>query len=260
MTQGQSIESSSSVSKSAAAFNNSKKKILLVDDVKLILELEKTFFQRKNSFEVLTAGNGEEALKIVEAEQPDLIYMDLHMPEMNGDECCRLIKASEGGKNIPVVMVMSAGNEEDRNCCLAAGCDEIITKPVNRSLFLSVAKKYIEVHERKEPRYASHIKIRFGQHLDELLTDYTVNINIGGLFLSSPRLLPVDTLLFVELSLPENGKAVCCQGRVAWVNEADSPLKLDLPVGMGLEFDDIAPDDMNVIREYIKKNALAADW
>lgn len=254
------MEALSNMLKSASSSHESKKKILLVDDVKLFIELEKTFFQRKDSFEILTAGNGKEALKIAEVEQPDLIYMDLYMPEMNGDECCNIIKNTSYGRNIPIVMVTSAGKENDSERCLAAGCDEIITKPINRAHFLSIAKKHLEVHERKEPRYMSHIKIKFGQNMDELLTDYTVNLNAGGLFLSSPRQLPVDTQLFVEFSLPEESKIICCQARIAWVNEADSPLKCDLPVGMGLEFVDLSPDDMNLILEYIEKNTLTADW
>lgn len=244
----------------ASLDNKEKKKILLVDDVKLFLELEKTFFQRKETFEVLTAGSGKDALEIVAAERPDLIFMDLYMPEMDGDECCRLIKDSDDGQNIPVVIVTSAGNEEDRERCLSAGCDEVITKPVNRSHFHSIAKKYIEIHDRKEPRYASHIKVMFGQQKDELSADYSVNLNTSGLFLSSPKLLPIDTLLYLEMYLPENDQAVCCQARVAWVNEADNPLKRDLPVGMGLEFDNILPEATDVIRGYIDKNALAADW
>jgi uncharacterized protein (TIGR02266 family) len=260
MEENKSVGISSDLSKPTAAFSEPKKKILLVDDVKLFIALEKTFLQRKEVFEVLSAGSGEEALEIVEAERPDLVYMDLHMPGMNGDECCRLIKESEGGKDIPVVMVTSAGSEEIRSRCLAAGCDEIITKPVNRSLFLSFAKKYLEVHERKEPRYASHIKIKFGQQGDDLLTDYTVNINSGGLFVTSPKLLPVDTQLSVEFSLPGVDKTVSCQARVAWLNDTGDPLKRDLPVGMGLEFVDIALDDMIAIQEYIEKNALTADW
>ena len=255
-----SVESSVGLSTAVGKVNKVKKKILLVDDVKLFLELEKTFFQRKAAFEVMTAGSGKEAIKIVDSEQPDLIFMDLYMPEMDGDECCRLIKDSEGGKSIPVVMVTSAGNEEDRARCLAAGCNEIITKPVNRSHFHSVAKKYIEVHERKEPRYASHIKVMFGQHRDELSADYSVNLSTSGLFLSSPNLYPVNTRLFLEMNLPDIDKAVCCQSRVAWVNEADKPLKRDLPVGMGLKFDNILPAETDVIRGYIDNNTLSADW
>lgn len=260
MAESQNVKSSSNLTRPAVSSNESKKKILLVDDVNLFIELEKTFLQRKNAFNILIAKNGEEALKIVELEQPDLVYMDLHMPGMNGDECCRLIKASEGGKNTPVVMVTSAGSEEDKSRCIAAGCNEIITKPINRTLFLSFAKRYLDVHERKEPRYASHIKIKFGQDRDNLLTDYTVNINTGGLYVSSSRLLPVGTSLFVEIGLPGNDKTVCCQARVAWINEEGATIKRDLPAGMGLGFVGISLEEMNVIREYIKSDALTAEW
>lgn len=260
MAKSQCVKSSSELIRPAVSCSGSKKKILLVDDVQLFIELEKTFLQRKNSFDILTAKSGEKALKLVEVEQPDLIYMDLHMPGMNGDECCRLIKASKDSKNTPVIMVTSAGSEEDKSRCIAAGCNEIITKPINRSLFLSFAKRYLDVHERKEPRYASHIQIKFGQERDKLLTDYTVNINTGGLYVSSSSLLPVGTNLFVEFRLPGEDKNVCCQARVAWTNEGGSPMKRDLPVGMGLGFVGITLDEMNVIREYITNNTLAADW
>ena len=260
MVENQTMETSSELSKPAIADGTPKKKVLLVDDVKLFVELEKTFFQRNESFEVLTAGNGKEALEIVEAERPDLIYLDMYMPEMNGDECCRLIKDSEIGKNIPVVMVTSAGSEEDRACCLAAGCDEIITKPVNRGHFLSVARKYLVVHEREESRYTLHVKVKYGKQMDKVLTDYSVNLNTGGLFLASSELFPVNTHLSVEFSMPEDDKTFCCQARVAWVNDAVNPLKRDLPVGMGLQFTDITLEQMNSIREYINMKALTADW
>ncbi len=234
-----------------------KKKVLLVDDVKLFIELEKTFFQRKDTIEVLTAASGRQALEIVEAERPDLVYMDLYMPEMNGDACCRIIK--ESGSDIPVVMVTSAGSKEDRERCLAAGCDEIITKPINRANFLSVAKKYLDVHERKEPRYAVHIKVSYGGS-DSLLSDYTVNLNTGGLFIAADDLLPVDSELKVEFSLPSDSLSVACRARVAWINSAANPSKKDLPVGMGLQFLDIGATEMNIIEEYISSNALAPVW
>ncbi len=237
-----------------------QKKILLVDDVKLFIELEKTFFQRKKAFQVLTAGSGREALEIIQAEKPDLVYMDLFMPEMNGDECCRIVKASDYGAGIPVVMVTSAGKEEDRERCLAAGCDEILTKPINRSHFLSVAKKYLDVHDRKEPRYAVHLKVKYGDAQENTLNDYTVNLNTGGLFLSSGKLMPVDAELDVEFSLPGSDLSVSCRARVAWVNDADNPTKKDLPAGMGLQFVDIGETEMNIIEEYITGNALVPVW
>jgi len=235
------------------------KKILLVDDVKLFISLEKTFFQRKESFKVLTASSGKEALVLVESEQPDLVYMDLFMPEMNGDECCRRIKESDFGRDIPVVMVTSAGNAEDIARCEAAGCDEIVTKPINRGHFMSIARKYLEVHERKDPRYAIHVKVRFGDQ-DDLLTDYTVNLSSGGLFLTSPQPLPRHTLLDIEFSLPETGETINCKARIAWVNDTSNPTKPDLPAGMGLQFVDIAESEIRIIQSYIESNNLTAEW
>ena len=240
--------------------NGVKKKILLVDDVKLFIELEKTFFQRKESFEVLTASSGKEALELAASRQPDLIFMDLYMPEMNGDECCRLIKESEAGREIPIVMVTSAGSEEDRAQCLAAGCDEILNKPINRSQFLSISKKYLEIHERKEPRYAVHLKISFGEEKNMVLSEYSVNLNTGGLFLTSSTKLPVHTRLFMEFSLPETQMVVNCEARVAWVNDPAAPLKSDLPAGLGLQFVDISAAEIAVIEQYIEHHSLTPEW
>ena len=157
-------------------------------------------------------------------------------------------------------MVTSAGKEEDRERCLAAGCDEVITKPVNRSHFLSVAKKYLDVHERKEPRYAVHLKVKYGEQKNETLNDYTVNLNTGGLFIATENLMPVNSELDIEFSLPSNDLSVSCRARVAWLNDESRPLKKDLPAGMGLQFIDIGETEMNIIEEYIASNALAPVW
>ena len=71
------MEKTTCLAQANDAASGAKKKILLVDDVKLFIELEKTFFQRKESIEILVAHNGCEALQVVEAESPDLVFMDL---------------------------------------------------------------------------------------------------------------------------------------------------------------------------------------
>ena len=71
-----------------------KKKVLLVDDVQLFLEQEKTFFNR-NDFELLLARRGSEAIRIIREEKPELVFMDLYMPEADGDRCCHMIKSDK---------------------------------------------------------------------------------------------------------------------------------------------------------------------
>jgi len=127
-----------------------KRKVLLVDDVQLFLEQEKTFFNRE-IFDLLVARSGIEALKIVKEEKPELVFMDLYMPDMDGDRCCHMIKSDRELRGIPVIMVTTGVDEDDFERCWQAGCDDIITKPIHRHYFLAIIRKYIPLPERKAP-------------------------------------------------------------------------------------------------------------
>jgi uncharacterized protein (TIGR02266 family) len=236
-----------------------KKKILLVDDVQLFLEQEKTFFNRE-LFDLLLANSGVEALAIIREERPDLVFIDLHMPEMDGDKCCRIIKSDQELHKIPVIMVTSGVNEEDFERSWQAGCDDIIVKPINRLYFMAITKKYLNIQFRKTPRHIARLRMHFGTNQETLLTEYCINVSTGGVFIETENLLPVDTILAVEFILPQNVETIRCEGRVAWVNRPELVVNPNLPVGMGLQFINIGANDMNAIREYIKKEALMPFW
>lgn len=236
-----------------------RKKILLVDDVHLFLEQEKTFFQR-SFFDLLQASSGVEALKIIREEKPDLVFMDLHMPDMDGDKCCFIIKSDEELRKIPVIMVTRGVNEEDFDRSWQSGCDDIIVKPINRHYFLAVTKKYLDIQFRKTPRYIARLRVHFGTNRETLLTDYSINLSTGGLFIETLDILPIDTRLAIEFILPQHEETIRCEGRVAWLNQPDLMVNPNLPVGMGLQFLDISLDAMNAIRQYIKNEALMPFW
>jgi uncharacterized protein (TIGR02266 family) len=236
-----------------------KKKILLVDDVQLFLEQEKTFFHR-GLFNLLLASNGADALKIIREEKPDLVFMDLCMPDMDGDKCCYIIKADEELRKIPVIMVTRGANEEDFERSWQSGCDDIIVKPINRHYFLSITNKYLNNQFRKTPRYIARLRIHFGTNRETLLTDYSINLSTGGVFIETGIILPVDTRLAVEFILPQNEETIRCEGRVAWVNQPEMIVNPNLPIGLGVQFIDISLEDMNAIRQYIKKEALMPFW
>jgi uncharacterized protein (TIGR02266 family) len=237
---------------------SSKKKILFADDVKLFVELEKTFFNRDES-DLLVAYDGNQALEIAKQERPSLIFMDLHMPEMDGDECCSILKGDPKYRDIPVVMVTHGGRDEDLDRCKSAGCDEAIFKPISRHSFLAVAGRFLAVSERGTERYEARLCVRFG--LDaELLTKYSVNLSTGGLFLETDHILPLETPLSIEFILPDVPEPIRCSARVAWINHPELPNKPHLPVGMGLQFRDITLKDLDAIRDFIKKETLAPSW
>ncbi len=96
-------------------------------------------------FDVLTASDGQEVLDLYLSHAPDLIFMDMRMPIMDGYEATRRIKATDQGKNTPVIAVTASAFEHERAQILACGCDDFVRKPVNTleifekiSLYLSV--------------------------------------------------------------------------------------------------------------------------
>lgn len=229
-----------------------RKKVLLVDDVELFVELEKTFFHRAN-VTLLVARNGLEALDLAHRERPDLIFMDLFMPEMDGDVACARLKEDPDLSSIPVVMVTHGGRDPDLQRCREAGCDDILLKPVNRHKFVAAARRFIGLEDRVAPRVEARIEVRYANGGDEL-TDYSLNMSTGGLFLETERLLPVETELQVSFNLPDRNDPVRSRARVAWVNEPDRRIKPGLPPGMGLQFLDLSLDDLQDVRAFVREH------
>lgn len=215
-------------------------RILLVDDVELFLELEKTFFRRED-VDLLVARSGEEALSLVAKEALDLVFLDLYMPAINGDEVCRRIKQG-GDEGVPVIMVIQSGSPEDEQRCRDAGCDEILYKPVRREDFITAAGRNLPIMERTYRRVDASIIISFGLQPKKFLESFSVNISAGGIFVATEAILTVGTELHFKFQLPVNEGHLSCLGRVAWVNHPDWIKKPKLPVGMGIEFIDISPD------------------
>ena len=105
-----------------------RQKILIVDDQQEILELlEATFIA--GDYEILLAKNGTEALEIVRQQMPDLILLDVMMPETNGFEICRQLKSNPDTEHIIIVLISSLGQKRDIEIGSSAGADAYITKP-----------------------------------------------------------------------------------------------------------------------------------
>lgn len=237
-----------------------QKTVLLADDVELFLELEKTFFRREN-FRLLVARNGIEAFETIAHEKPDLVFLDLYMPEMTGDECCRKVKADPDLSSIPIVMVTHGGREDDLARCREAGCDDIVLKPINRHNFLNTARRHLDVQDRGAPRVRARLHIRYGHPGEEqTLKDYTVNLSAGGVFIETEAPLEVDTPLRIRFDLPGRAVPIECRGRVAWINRPEKPVKPKLPGGMGVQFIDMGLDELGDIREYVKSQCIFPSW
>ena len=107
-----------------------KAKILLVEDNEMNMDMLKRRLVRKG-FEVVTATDGEQSIKMVTTESPDLVLMDVGLPGIDGWEATELIRANESTKNIPVIAITAHAMAGDREKAIEVGCNEYETKPID---------------------------------------------------------------------------------------------------------------------------------
>ena len=134
--------------------------VLVVDDEQNIVNII-AFKLKKEGYEVLTAGDGEEAVEIVEKHQPDLIILDIMMPKMNGYEACRKIREKY---NIPIIMLTARAEELDKVLGLEMGADDYVTKPFGtRELIARVKANLRRSVVKNEPAVEKGNVLKFGK-------------------------------------------------------------------------------------------------
>ena len=109
-----------------------EKRILVVDDEAYVVR-SLHFVLERAGYTVLEARDGQGALEAARRERPDLIFLDILLPQVDGIEVCRAVKSSEELRSIPVIMLTAKSQEIDREEAFAAGADEYMTKPFSPS-------------------------------------------------------------------------------------------------------------------------------
>lgn len=120
-------------------------RILIVDDEPHIrILLEQTLEELEDEgVELDTADNGQDALDSIKAEKPDLVFLDVMMPRMNGFEVCSAVKNDLGLKDVYIVMLTAKGQEFDRQKGLEAGADVYMTKPFDPDEVVEKAREVL---------------------------------------------------------------------------------------------------------------------
>ena len=178
-------------------------RILVVDDSPFIHELVKDVLV-KEGYEVDRAMNGHEAMVSIGEAPPDLVLLDIIMPEMSGYQVCRLIRGDERLKALPVVMMTAKDTQKDRFWGLEVGADAYITKPIEQQALLETISSLLK--EKREPitpvspdeLSSESLKGRADDILERKLLELTIINETGKLFTYLDR---PDALLMNVLNL-----------------------------------------------------------
>jgi two-component system cell cycle response regulator len=142
-------------------------RILVVDDVEVNVRLLDAKLSAEY-FNVLTAFDGFQAIKVAQEEHPDIILLDVMMPKLDGFETCRRLKADPRTCDIPVVMVTALSEPSDRVRGLEAGADDFLTKPVNDIALFSRVRSLVRLRRTMEEwRHREDVYGRFSALIED---------------------------------------------------------------------------------------------
>jgi len=118
----------------------------------------------------------------------------------------------------------------------------------------------LSLEKRSNPRFLARIAIFHGPYQKEILTDYSVNMSTGGVFIESSMILPEGTEVTVKFNLPNSDTIIVTKAAVAWVNDPSSLKKPAFPPGMGLQFLNLSLQDLHSIRAFLDAGNFQPTW
>lgn len=148
--------------------------VLIVDDIAANVRLLKGIL-RIAGYDTMTAQSGAEALQKLETQVPDVVLLDVMMPEMDGFEVCRRLRASREYSHVPVVMVTALQSAQDRVQAIEAGADDFLTKPVDEVEVTARVKSLVRVKRQREALDLAYRDLQRAESMRESLTEMLVH-------------------------------------------------------------------------------------
>lgn len=211
--------------------------ILLVDDTPEHIDAA-VLVLKDGNFRIRVAKNGEDALKLIWAQKPDLILLDIYMPQMDGFELCRLIKNTQELKSIPIIFLTSFNDEESIRKGFESGGQDYVVKPFNATELLARVNTHLMLQ-----KHAESLK-EVNKELDSFC--YTVSHDLKSPLLSLNKL--VEYLANDHINkLDQDGRELVCniqEKSTEIINTIDRLLEFSKMCEMNIHFEMINLNDI----------------
>ncbi|HMB45001.1 MAG TPA: response regulator, partial [Candidatus Methanoperedens sp.] len=147
----------------------SRAKVLVVDDEPLNIELISGYLEKE--FEIIPAYSGKEALEKVRLANPDIVLLDIMMPEVKGFEVCEKIRTQDLTRFTPIVMITALTEIEDKIKAIESGADDFLTKPINRIELVTRIKSLLKTKYYHDQLVKSMEQIEVQNEFKTIMTD-----------------------------------------------------------------------------------------
>ncbi len=226
------------------------KKLLLVDDTELFLSMEQSFLAR-DSFDIYTAKSGSEAIDLARSIIPDLILLDLFMPDMNGDQVCAELKKDPRTMDIPILIVTGKRSDKALKRCAESGCSGFVYKPIQRESFLAAVEEVLVIAQRQFIRAPTELACSISSG-DMTMETTMHNISEGGTFIAMNIPPDAGSILGLEFRIPGAEHKISSEVTVQWT----ASLRQKGPLGMGVRFLNVDDKYRDLIRDFAKSELI----
>jgi len=225
------------------------KRILLVDDSETFL-MYFSILLRRMGFDIIPADNGVAALKLLRVLMPDVVILDIAMPQMDGITALRHIKGDMHTSNIPVIVVTVSSDPKYHEECEKLGCSGYLTKPVKVPDIHSTLNSCMSFTGKKRrllrTSFDKKVLVTHGGVTSE---HHAVSLSEGGIYIRRRNPLSVGTEVEVNVPL-EKGKTLNLKGNVIYKKGIEGNLFKIVP-GMAVEFKDVSNYDSLKLKSFI---------
>jgi response regulator RpfG family c-di-GMP phosphodiesterase len=181
-------------------------RILLVDHSRGALLFQETILRRREAV-ISTAIAGSEGLQKAREEQPQLIMFGFDLFDMSAPEFCREIRADERTRGISLLLVTERDNAQHQDLCIAAGCNDVIFRPLQRNDLDAKITRLTTIPTRRELRTLTRIEVSLEKN-GRFLIGRSLNISSTGMLIELDRVLPGDGKLRLHFYLPGEPQAM----------------------------------------------------
>lgn len=225
------------------------RRILIVDDSETFL-MYLSILLRRMGFDIIPADNGITALKLLRVLMPDIVILDIAMPQMDGLTTLRHIKGDEHTSNIPVIIITVSSNPKYHEECEKLGCTAYLKKPVNVPDVHNTLNGCISFGGKQRQLLRTAFEKRVSVTHNGLTTEcHAVSLSEGGIYIRKKNPFHVGTEIKVRVPL-ENRGTLNIKGRVIYVKGIGGNV-LKIAPGMAVEFSDMSSHDSETLNSYI---------
>ena len=220
-------------------------RILLVDHSRGALLFQETILRRREAI-ISTALAGTEGLEKARTELPQLIMFGFDLFDMSAPEFCREIRGDERTRGISLLLVCDRENGQHQDLCMAAGCNDVIYRPLQRHDLDAKINRLTTIPSRRDLRTLTRIEVSL-QKSGRFLIGRSLNISSTGMLMEMDRVLPGEERLRLHFYLPGESKAMEIQAEVLRSEFVGITAKY------GLHFVELNEEDRERIDKFVRR-------